>query len=289
MRRALASFVNDLGIRIEKPGTTKSALHFYRLAARLDRTYSAPWYNLGVIAKYAHSWPESRSFNQRAVSLRPDDEDAWWNLGIAATALRDWAEARRAWTRLGVELLPGDGEVRMEPMSACVRLNPEDSGEVVWGNRIDPARLQIMNVPLPESGHRYRDIVLNDGAQNGTRVDQNGTEVPVFDELEIFEPSRYSTYRANLSIPDASAEEELARVCETAGVGLEDWSTIRILCEQCSKGSPGPHTCDAGGSQAQRRFAFAAESEEVVHAALKRWSAASGGAILSDVDIALQA
>jgi hypothetical protein len=49
------------------------------------------------------------------------------------------------------------------PVTACVRLNPQSSGEVVCGERLDPARLLILSVPLPESRHRFYDIVLNDG------------------------------------------------------------------------------------------------------------------------------
>jgi hypothetical protein len=82
-------------------------------------------------------------------------------LGIAATALHDWPEAAA---------------------TACVRLNPQSSGEVVWGERLDPARLVILNVPLPESRHRFRDIILNDGAENGTRA-VGGIQVPVFAEF----------------------------------------------------------------------------------------------------------
>jgi len=85
-------------------------------------------------------------------------------------------------------------------VTACVRLNPRSSGEVVWGERLDPARLLILNVPLPESRHRFRDIVLNDGAENGTRV-VDGDQVPVFDELGVWRASEYSTLRVRLLVP----------------------------------------------------------------------------------------
>jgi len=179
-------------------------------------------------------------FNQRALELDPSDEAAWWNLGIAATALGNWSEARRAWKGCGIELEDGVGEVRMLSVRACVRLDPSGSGEVVWGQRLDPARIAILSVPLPESGHRFNDIVLNDGAANGTRVESNGNEVPVFDELSIWKASNYSTFRVKLEMPDDSAKEKLVELCVAHELGVEDWTTIRILCAKCSRGNPGP-------------------------------------------------
>ena len=97
--------------------------------------------------------------NQRVLELDPSDEAAWWNLGIAATALRDWSEAGRAWKGCGIKCEARDGEVRAPIVTACVRLDPAGLGEVVWGQRLDPARMVILNVPLLESGHRFHDII----------------------------------------------------------------------------------------------------------------------------------
>ena len=133
-------------------------------------------YNLGLAAKYRGEWEESFARNRRAAELNSEDEASWWNLGIAATALRDWPEARRAWLACGVDLIQGEGEVEMAHCWGCVRLNPSGSGEVVWGKRIDPARIRIANVPLPESNRRYGDIILNDGAEEGTRTSR-GTQM----------------------------------------------------------------------------------------------------------------
>jgi len=56
----------------------------------------------------------------------------------------------------------------------------------------------ILNVPLPEFRHRFRDIVLNDGAENGTCV-VGGVQVPVFDELGVWRASEYSTLRVSFA------------------------------------------------------------------------------------------
>src|SRR5260370_20218699 len=107
-------------------------------------------------------------------------------LGYRRHGTADWPEDSRAWKGCGMQFEASDGEVRMPTVTACVRLDPAGLGEVVWGQRLDPARMVILNVPLPESGHRFHDIILNDGDSNGTRVDEHGREVPVFDELSIW-------------------------------------------------------------------------------------------------------
>ncbi len=39
---------------------------------------------------------------------------------------------------------------------APVRLAPDGHAEVVWGRRIDPARIVVVNVPTPDSGQKSR-------------------------------------------------------------------------------------------------------------------------------------
>lgn len=230
-------------------------------------------------------WGKSFQFNQRALELDPSDEAAWWNLGIASTALKNWSEARRAWSVCGIDLEDRADEVRMPP---CVRLNPKDGGEVVWGQRLDPARIAILSVPLPQSGHRFNDIVLNDGASNGTRIDGEGREVPVFDELTIWSVSHYSTFQVKMSVPGEDAQEQLVALCEAHQLGVEDWSTIRFICSQCSSGNPGPHKCDAKPLEdGSRRFGFATRNQQELVAVLQEWSSVTGGLVLDEPELML--
>jgi hypothetical protein len=170
MRQALSDWFNEKGRRSDDMGNHDRALRYYQLACRIDPNWSVPWYNLGLISKNRGLWQDSLRYNLRATDIDASNGAAWWNLGIAATALHDWQVARRAWRAYGLEVEDGSGEVSMPAGTACVRLSPNDSGEVVWGQRLDPARFVVLNVPLPESNHRFRDVVLNDGATNGTRV-----------------------------------------------------------------------------------------------------------------------
>jgi len=201
----LAESLNDIGNSAQNRGKHKCAKLLYRSATIVRPSWSSPWYNLGLQAKYQGDWLASALFNERATLLNPDDEASWWNLGIAATALRDWRTAQRVWKRCGIEVDEGSDGISMPSVTACVRLNPNSSGEVIWGTRIDPARIQIRNVPLPSSNRRYRDIVLNDGASTGTRT-AGDQQYPVFDELAIWYPSKYSTFQSVLSMNDGGGQ-----------------------------------------------------------------------------------
>lgn len=289
MRQKLAEWLNQCGNAASDAGKLRGAEQLYKLASKLAPQWSVPWYNLGLLTKNTGRWRESLRFNQRALSLNAEDEGACWNLGIAATALHDWSEARRAWKHYGIGISDGDGEVITPAVTACVRLNPQSSGEVVWGERLDPARLVILNVPLPESRHRFRDIVLNDGAENGTR-EMGGTQVPVFDELAVWRASEYSTLRVRLRIPNDDSERQLVQICGASEIGVEDWSTLRNICGECSRGNPGPHACKARESEdGTRNFGLAAKSLEDAARALREWVTTSEGAHFSDLDTVLDA
>lgn len=273
MLASLAQWCNELGNTAKNRGRHRLAKTSYRFATRLVPRWSSPWYNLGLQAKYQCEWQSSLEYNQKAALLDSDDEATWWNLGIAATALRNWPEARRAWRGCGIKLDSGSGEVTWSPGTACVRLNPNHSGEVVWGSRLDPARIRLRNVPLPESNHRYGDIVLNDGAAEGTRT-KNGREYPVFNELQVWQPSRHSTFRSTLSIVDNAAEERLLDLCHENNIGAEDWGTIRHICAECSRGNPGPHDCVAQHqTDDARNCGFGAVDREILLQVLSAWSA----------------
>jgi hypothetical protein len=188
------------------------------------------------VAKWQRRWRESLEWNRNAAERDPTNQPAWWNMGIAATALGDWDEARRAWTGFGVELPPGEGEIVMELGPTPIRLNPEDAGEVVWCRRLDPARAVIRNVPLPESGFRYGDLILHDGAPTGERR-LHGKTVKVFDMIELLQASNCKNFEVELQATNAESLDALFRLAADENLGLEDWGTIRCLCSACSRGT----------------------------------------------------
>lgn len=280
--RRFASRCNHWGIT-RAEGSPGIARLCYQAASYFDPEWSVPYFNRGLLEKEEFNWEASRWLNQRAAELNPDDQAAWWNLGIAATALADWNEARRAWRQFGIHIPDGPSEITMPPQNACVRLQ---SGEVIWGTRLDPARVEILNVPTPESERRYRDIVLNDGAPDGVRH-AHGIEYPVFNEIMLWKASEYSTYSVSVTIPSETARNALLHLCAQREMGVEDWSTLRNLCALCSQGDPGEHACanQSGASS----FGFAALSEDQLQMTLQEWASQFPDATFREITVALPA
>jgi hypothetical protein len=272
--KLFAIMYNHIGGSLLDKGKLEKAATYYRRAIRTSPKWSAPWYNLGLVHKKQRDWGESLHCNQTAVQLNPQNKSAWWNLGIAATALSDWPEARRAWTAYGVDMPAGEVEPVMNLGPVPIRIEPQDSGEVVWCLRIDPARAIVKSVPLPESAHRFGDVLLHDGAPNGYRVFQD-KEFPVFDELQVLVPSEYMTFEITLQADSESDLKALARLVLSHDVSVEDWSTIRALCHSCSEGKPGEYQqLPPLVLQQPMRLAFAAKSEQDVRSILDNWTAA---------------
>lgn len=234
--RVISWVCNRLGISLVNRGRSLAAARWYRRAIHWDASWDAPLFNLGLELKAVAQWRECLEANQQAVRLNPCNEGAWWNLGIAATALSHWAEARRAWRHTGLDCPPGDCEVNLKLGAHPVRLNPRGRAEVVWCEALDPARAKIANVPTPESGFRFGDVVLRDGVPNGFRVWQ-GVEVPVFDVVALWQTSGLGTFEVVL---DSAAPEAIGRLrdaCAAHGWGFEESNLIRQLCETDDKGT----------------------------------------------------
>jgi hypothetical protein len=219
-------------------------------AADLEPWLSESWYNLALLHKFRHDWAQARIAGLRAVALldRPVGAPDWWNLGIAATALQDWPLARRAWQAYGLRMPPataargGEECARLPLGSATVRLSPEGEAEVVWGRRLDPARVEVLSIPLPSSGRRWGEVVLHDGVPHGERDtagtgrDGAGAVYPVFDEIELWAPSPVPTWLVLLEADAPADRDALERLAAEAGYAAEDWSSsVRLLCRTCSE------------------------------------------------------
>jgi hypothetical protein len=219
------------------------------------------WFDLALAHKFRRDWPAARQAGLAAVErgVDADGDPTWWNLGIAATALRDWALARRAWQGFGIELEPGDGPIEQDLGLTPVRIEGRESPEVVWAQRLCPARARVVSVPLPSSGRHWGEVVLHDGVPNGTREWQ-GRQCPVFDEIELFEPSGTPTSTVRLDAAADDVEALLDRFVH-AGWGVEEMADVRVLCKSCSEGHIDPsHTHERGEPG---RVLIAAPPEEI--------------------------
>jgi tetratricopeptide (TPR) repeat protein len=274
-KREKAEALNTRAIQLEERGQLKEAVALYEQAAAADPRWSSPLFNLGLLYKNHRKWKKSLHYNRRATDVDPANEGAWWNLGIAATALGRWRTARLAWRGFGIDMPHGDGPIDFPCGYGPIRLHPQGEAEVVWADRIDPARAVLTNIPFPESNYRWRDIVLNDGAPNGYRQ-YHGKEVPVLDALQLLEASPFGTYVARVEVPPGrDLTEKLAQIAADLGGSAEDWSTsIRLLCKACSEGRAHEfHDTEAPPAEGVHLIGIAARGREQAEEILATWEA----------------
>lgn len=272
---------------MDRGALREASRHFDALLARTPG-HGAYHYMRGLVHKYLVDWPTSLDHNLRAIELADEAGEAeQWNAAIAATALGDWARVRALWQARGIRVPDGQGPIVDDYGLAVVRLNPWAGGETVWARRIDPVRARLLNVPLPESGHRFGDIVLHDGAPTGWRW--NGErKVSVFNELQRLEPSPFVTHAAFVR---CDRSEDLQTLLDAAVPGLgyiEDWThSIRHYCLRCSYGVP--HRHDAGvvndDWSADRTLGIAVQSRRSVEKVLKDWQAGGKGREVEGIEV----
>lgn len=280
--KAKASKLHEEAQQLDDEGRVDEAIRKYEEAIACDPCKAESHYNLGLIYKYAGEWRKSFEHNKTANALTPDDEAARWNLAIAATALRNWETARKAWRENGIAL-QGAGPIEADFGLTPVRLNPDHDAEVVWARRIDPVRARIKSVPLPESGFRYGDVVLHDGAAVGYRKIAE-REYPVFNVLELFEQSDYNTYVAVVSASSQADIDKLEKAFSAGDCVCEDWTqNFRTLCKQCSEGTPHEHDDAAPEKewQAEHQLGIAAKDKDAIEPIFGRWELAGSGKLLS--------
>jgi tetratricopeptide (TPR) repeat protein len=258
------------GRAYSQAGDAVAAEKAYRAAIELEPRWPVPLYNLGLLYKYQGRWKESFDCNHGAAALAPDDQAAWWNLGIAATALGRWSDARHAWTECGIKDPGGDDPPDYKFGRTAIRLDPDGNGEVVWGSRLDPARVRLTNIPLPSSAYRWGDIVLHDGAVEGHRVIA-GVTYPVFNVLQRLVPSAVHTFIVELASVDDAAVEALEDLAASHGGAAENWgTTTRILCRECSFGTPHEHT-DRRAAPAHPHCGLVVPMRDLARVVLDQW------------------
>jgi hypothetical protein len=252
--------------------TPREEIEVYKAMVTENPDDPAIWFDLGLACKRARDWSGCIDANEHALDLKSDLEDpAWWNLGIAATAVRDWGLARKAWRGYGLEIPEGEGPIACDWGWAPVRL---PNNEIVWGPRLDPARVILRSIPFAESGYRWGDIVLHDGAPNGER-EIDGKVYSVFDVFEKWSPSEIPTLAVEVHCASEEDARALTEPFESRGFGAEDWTTnVRPLCKACSEGRPSGHSHPFANGGPDRSFGVASPMGLAVEL-LNQWEAAS--------------
>lgn len=261
-------------------------------------------YMLGLVCKYLRQWPASLHHNLRALALYAQEdadqlEAPRWNAAIAATALGDWAEARRQWAGCGIDIPGSDGPIDTNFGVASLRLEAWGHGETVFARRIDPVRAQLINVPLPDSGYRYGDIVLHDGASTGQRRFHQSM-VPVLNALQRMEVSEYPTFAMFVNCPQRTDLDALIEARVPGIAFVEDWTeSIAHDCLRRGHGAPHRHDNDddrrrqhnqqpdAGERslwRPERNIGIAAQSRHSVMRLIERWKSGARGRRLDAMD-----
>ena len=190
-------------------------------------------FNWGVVQKMREDWAGAKASFEQILRLR-DDQAARWNLGIACTALGDWPGARAAWTGLGMQLPPGEGDFAgVEGDISAVRLsftgpNGERRYEVVWGKRLGPARVRLRTIPRFCTTAAYGDLLLVDGVREG-ETDLDGEQVPIFPVLATLEQAHADVlvYRQSNYEPGAAERvQQLALQLNQEGWPAANWSEM---------------------------------------------------------------
>src|SRR5690242_7952776 len=211
---------------------------------------AALWFDAALAHKFRRDWPQAYALGQEAAARAPREQEdpAFWNLGIAATILREWATARDAWAGYGVSLPPGDGEIDDDFGLTAVRIGTPGGGqEVVWAQRICPARARVLSVPF-DPARRFGEVVVHDGAPNGERV-VDGRRYPVFDELARFAESDLATLSVTVTAPAPDDVEALLTAFQEHDLGAEVLGSGEQLCKCCSEGSRTLSRAVAAGRQ----------------------------------------
>lgn len=284
--RKKASSLFEAAQQLESDGKIDDAIAAYLKAIDFEPNNPVLYYNLGLIYKYRREWLKSFEFNQKAHALDSDDEAACWNLGIAATALRNWTVARHTWQEFGIVIEEGEGPIAMDFGMSPIRLNPDEGGEVIWAQRLDPARARIENIPFLETDFHYGDVVLNDGAPVGYRM-LNEREYPVFNALELFESSSYSTGIVLVEVDSDGDLDILEKSFSATRSHFEDWTrNTRMLCRACSEGrTHEQHDHDGSAEWSnERRLGIAIYPGDDIRKILTQWQAISKGRIVSFED-----
>lgn len=261
-------------------------------------------YMQGLVCKYLREWSASLHHNLRALALYTEDdadelEAPRWNAAIAATALGDWAEARRQWAGCGIDIPGDDGPIDTNFGVASLRLEAWGCGETLFARRIDPVRAQLIDVPLPDSGYRYGDIVLHDGASTGQRRFHQSM-VPVLNALQRMETSEFPTFAVFVTCPQRADLDALLEARVPGIAFVEDWTeSIAHYCLRCSHGAPHRHENDADRSdqgndpsgieernrwRPERNIGIAAQSRHSVMRLIDRWKKSGRGRRLDAVD-----
>lgn len=226
-----AAFAADLGDLLLSWRMRDEAAPLLEFAAERNPGDLEACFNLGVVRKFQGRWAESAELF-RGVGRHKPDPAVSWNLGIACTALRDFAGAAAAWRSLGIHVPDSDGDYARPGERVPVRLVADRGApveaEVVWADRLCPARARLTAIPRYGSLATFGDVILVDGVQVGETV-LDGQTVPIVEGIGLFASSGGRLFRlrppAWAELPEG-ATATVATALRDAGYAAADWRGV---------------------------------------------------------------
>lgn len=255
-------------------GELAQAEQHFLAALALDEQDAQTHYDLALLYKNSEpsNWPKAQQHNARALEIKPDDEAAWWNLGIAATANQDWATAAQAWAKFDQTFSAEQlAALRTGSERVAIRIRIGKQQEVIWGERLDPARARINGVPLPDLEIGHGDILLLDGVPRGAR-ELDGVSYPVYEVLERIYQHTAATYVIEAEVPDEAAQDTLFKAAAEANLPVADFD-FNVASE-------------APKWLVVRQYGVAAIEDQPVADLIAAWLTARGDVIIRDVYVA---
>ena len=246
------------------------AVKILRKLVKERPSWATPNYWLAKIYKQRREWKPCLHYSQRAVECDPKELECWEWMGLAAAALGRWPMARKAWMKLGFPYSLQEGIAEPQLGGIVVCLNEKTRPEIVWANRMDPARARLESVPQPSSGFHHQDILLIERAENMHHI--LGThKIPVFRVIERLKDSRIPTFSVELHTQENSEVQLLAHLCHQQRLGFDNWSMANRQMSIRQNEQINYYKMESEPSGSTTLIGLAARKKITIHKVLQEW------------------
>lgn len=204
-------------LRYDKVGDVYTAVKLLKKVIRYAPDWPEAYAALGRIYHRRKEWKPTFHYCSKAVALNTDDRDSWWILGLAAVGLNRLGVAASVWAKFAFVDIRLDRPVNLE-------LKSDKGYEIIWMQALDAGRGRILSIPHPQSGLRFRDLMLYDRRNVVGSNIHNRRRVAVYPAVDRLKKSPYLTFSCLLHTSGESAIKQLEQLCFDAGLGFEVWS-----------------------------------------------------------------
>ena len=212
-------------LRYRKVGDVYTAVKLLKKVIRVMPEWAEAYEALGNVYFERREWKPAFHYHGKAVALDVDRREAWWQLGLAAAGLGKLGVARSVHDKFGLGGLATDRPLNLEVKSA-------KGYEILWMQPLDAARGRILSIPHPQSGLRFRDLMLYDyRTVVGSNVHAR-RRITVYPSLDRLKRSPYVTFSCLLHSSEEAAVKQLEKLCFEAGLGFEVWSNATRTTRQ---------------------------------------------------------